>query len=76
VQKPLRYRIVVAWSDEDACYVARVPAFGPAVAAHGETPDEAAREARIAAELCIESMDEHGEGLPPEDISSDSRPSA
>lgn len=76
MQEPLRYRIIVAWSDADACYVARVPAFGPAVAAHGETPDEAAREARIAAELCIESMGEHGERLPAEDISFDTRPTA
>lgn len=73
---PLRYRIVVAWSDEDQCYVARVPAFGPAVAAHGDTPDEAAREARIAAELCIESMQEHGERLPAEDIAGETRASA
>ena len=65
---PLRYRIVVAWSDEDGCYVARVPAFGPAISAHGDTPDEAAREARVAAELCIESRLEHGDPLPAEDI--------
>jgi predicted RNase H-like HicB family nuclease len=65
---PLRYQIVVAWSDEDGCYVAHVPAFGPAIAAHGDTPDDAAREARVAAELCIESLREHGEPLPVEDI--------
>jgi predicted RNase H-like HicB family nuclease len=67
---PLRYQIVVAWSDEDDCYVAHVPAFGRAIAAHGDTPDEAAREARVAAELCIEGLREHGEPLPVEDITS------
>ena len=66
--EPLRYRIVVAWSDEDACYVARVPAFGSGIAAHGDTPDAAAREARVAADLCIESLREEGEPLPAEDI--------
>ena len=73
---PLRYRIVVAWSDEDECYVARVPAFGPGVAAHGDTPDQAAHEARIAAELCIESMQEHGDPLPAEDIGDGARATA
>ena len=69
MSEPLRYRIVVTWSDEDDCYVARVPAFGPAVAAHGDTPDTVVREAQVAAELCIESMTEHGEALPNEDLS-------
>jgi len=65
---PLRYKIVVTWSDVDDCYVARVPAFGPAVTAHGDTPDEAAKEARVAANLCIETMTDHGDPLPAEDI--------
>lgn len=50
--KPFRYRIVVEWNDEDGVFVARVPAL-PGCAAHGKTAEQAAREARRAAEAML-----------------------
>jgi len=68
--KPLRYRLIVEWSDEDKAFVARVPAL-QGCAAHGESPEEATREARIAAEGILTSMADHGDALPPEDVAVD-----
>ncbi|MGQ0570111.1 MAG: toxin-antitoxin system HicB family antitoxin, partial [Armatimonadota bacterium] len=65
--RPFRYRIVVEWSDEDGVFVARVPAL-PGCAAHGKTTDEAAREARRAAEAMLAVLREDGDPPPPEDI--------
>lgn len=64
--KPFRYRIVLEWSDEDAAFVARVPAL-PGCAAHGKTAEEAVREARRAAEAMLAVLREDGDPLPPED---------
>lgn len=64
--KPFRYRIVLEWSDEDAAFVARVPAL-PGCAAHGKTAEEAARQARRAAEAMLSVLREDGSPLPTED---------
>lgn len=66
------YRIVTEWSEEDACYVARVPALGY-VAAHGASADEATREVIAAGELAIESMRAHGDPIPAPDVASPPR---
>ena len=68
--KPFRYRIVVEWSDEDAAFIGRVPALS-GCAAHGETPDQAAREVQIAAEGIVTSLRAHGDAVPTEDIAAD-----
>ena len=65
--QPFAYRVVVEWSDEDAAFVARVPAL-PGCAAHGRTPESATREAVVAARGIIESMVAHGDWLPPRDV--------
>ena len=41
--KAFPYRIVVEFSEEDECWIARVPAL-PNCAAHGDTAEEAIRE--------------------------------
>jgi antitoxin HicB len=64
--EPFGYRVVVEWSDEDNAFVSRVLAL-PGCAAHGPTPEQATREAVVAARGIIESMNAHGEALPPED---------
>src|SRR5438132_81358 len=64
------YRIVVEWSAEDGVFVARVPAF-PGCAAHGDSPEKAAREGRRAASLMIDVLREDGDPLPPEDATAD-----
>jgi predicted RNase H-like HicB family nuclease len=60
------YRIVTEWHEDDSCFVARVPAI-PGVAAHGPSPDKAAREAMIAAQGALEVMAEDGQAPPPPD---------
>ncbi|HET6611762.1 MAG TPA: type II toxin-antitoxin system HicB family antitoxin [Kofleriaceae bacterium] len=67
---PFRYRVFIEWSDEDECYVGRVPAL-PGVSAHGDTEDAAAREVRVAAGLVLDDMADAGEPPPPEDIGAD-----
>lgn len=48
VKKPaVRYAVTIEWSEEDACFVARVPAL-KYCAAHGDTYDEALCEIQIA----------------------------
>jgi predicted RNase H-like HicB family nuclease len=64
--QPFRYRIVLEWNEEDRLYVGRVPAF-PGLAAHGTTPEEAAKEARTAALAMLEVMAEDHDEPPPED---------
>lgn len=68
--QPFGYRIVTEWSNEDQAFIARVPAL-VGCAAHGETPEDAAREAREAAVGILESMEAHNETPPPEDASVD-----
>ena len=54
-----KYSMQLFWSDEDGEYVALVPEF-PYVSALAETPQEAAREAVIAAEAVVEGLVEDG----------------
>ena len=68
--KPFRYRIIVEWSDQDVAFVATVPAL-PGCAAHGDTPERAAREARIAGEGVLASLRDHGDPVPLEDACAD-----
>ena len=60
------YRIVVAWIGDDECFVARVPAF-VGVAAHGDSPEEAVAEARIALRCVLNVMEEDGIEAPESD---------
>jgi predicted RNase H-like HicB family nuclease len=58
------YHILVAFSPEDGVYIARVPAF-EALAAHGDSPEAAAHEARIAAEAMIAVLKKAKRPVPP-----------
>jgi len=63
-----KYPIHLNWSDEDDCYIATIKEF-PGMSAFGDTPEQAAHEARIAAEAMIEVLKEDGEEIPaPETI--------
>lgn len=53
------YPIIVYYTEEDRGHFAVVPDL-PGCTAHGETPDEALREARIAQELWLEGARERG----------------
>lgn len=60
------YHAEVAWSEDDACYVARVPAFDHCMA-HGDTPEEAIREVYDGLAGVINAMQERGMELPKSD---------
>ena len=50
----------LVWSDEDDCYLATFSEF-PGLITHGDTPEEAAAEAEIAAKGFIEIYKEDGD---------------
>jgi antitoxin HicB len=58
-----KYSFQVAWSDEDKTYFASCPEF-PGLLAHGDTPEEAIKEAGIALEGVIEVYKESDLELP------------
>lgn len=63
----MRYTIVIQWSDEDQCFVVLLPEFSNAVmqpVTHGDTYEEAIKNAQEVLELLIESLLEDGKPLP------------
>jgi antitoxin HicB len=58
-----KYSFHVAWSDENEAYIASCPEF-PGLLAHGETPEEAIKEAGIALEGVIAVYKESALRLP------------
>ena len=60
----LQYSVLIQWSDEDQAYLVIIPEFGPDAQAHGETYDEAIKNAQEVLELLIESYQERQWSLP------------
>lgn len=58
-----KYAIIVYWSDEDAVWIAEAPDLDPC-AAHGNTPEEAVGELRVAMELWLEVARERKQPIP------------
>lgn len=62
----MKYTIIIQWSEEDKCYVVLLPEFinvnQPCT--HGDTYEEALKNAQEVLELLIESALEDGETLP------------
>jgi predicted RNase H-like HicB family nuclease len=58
-----KYAIIVHWSDEDAVWIAEAPDLDPC-AAHGDTPEQALAELRVAMELWLEVAQERGQPIP------------
>ncbi len=58
------YTIIIQWSDEDQCYVVSLPEWGEFCHTHGDTYEEALKNAQEVLELLIESALEEGEPLP------------
>lgn len=50
----LRYSILIQWSDEDRCYIVSLPEFGKYAKTHGDTYEEALKNAQEVLELLIE----------------------
>ncbi len=61
-----KYSISIQWSDEDECFVVTLPDFEDLMqpCTHGETYDEAMKNAQEVLELLIESAQRNGEALP------------
>lgn len=49
-----RYSILIQWSDEDQCYIVSLPEFGKYARTHGDTYEEAIKNAQEVLELLIE----------------------
>jgi predicted RNase H-like HicB family nuclease len=58
-----KYAIVVYWSDEDAVWIAAAPDLEPC-SAHGNTPEQAVAELRVAMDLWLEVAREKGQPIP------------
>jgi len=58
-----KYSYQVGWSDEDECFVARCLEL-PDIGGHGASAEEALAEAREAAEIAIQWMEEEHEKTP------------
>lgn len=50
-----RYSIIIQWSEEDSCYIAPLPEFGPYALTHGETYEEALQNGQEVLELLMET---------------------
>jgi antitoxin HicB len=59
-----RYTIVIKWSNEDDCFVVSLPEWGEFSHTHGNSYEEALKNAREVLELVIESCLEDGKPLP------------
>lgn len=58
------YTIIIQWSDEDECFVVSLPEWGEFCHTHGDTYEEALKNAQEVLEMLIESALENGEPLP------------
>ena len=59
-----KYSVELFWSDEDDCFIAKVPEF-PGLSAFGDSIEEAIAEAKNAAAGFIEVLKEDGDEIPP-----------
>ena len=62
----MKYAIVIQWSDEDDCFVVSLPEFKDVMqpVTHGNTYEEALKNAQEVLALLIESAHEEGKPLP------------
>ncbi len=57
------YEIIIDWSNEDECYVVKIPDL-PGCMCHGNTREEAARNAGDAIEFYLDNLEEDGRPIP------------
>ncbi|NET61904.1 MAG: type II toxin-antitoxin system HicB family antitoxin [Symploca sp. SIO2E6] len=62
----MKYTIVIQWSEEDQCYIVLLPEFEDVMqpCTHGDTYEEALKNAQEVLELLIETNLEEGKPLP------------
>jgi antitoxin HicB len=58
------YTIIIQWSNEDQCFVVSLPEWGEFCHTHGDTYEEAFKNAQEVLELLVETALENGEPLP------------
>lgn len=58
-----KYHLKLFWSKEDQCWIADVPDLNHC-SAHGETAEEAVREAGIMMQAVVDSLRDHGDPIP------------
>lgn len=58
-----KYQITIFWSDEDGVFVADISDL-PGCSAHGQSYEEALREAQVAISLWLETAREFGNPIP------------
>ena len=49
------YSIIIQWSDDDSCYIASLPEFGPYALTHGETYEDALQNGQEVLDLLMET---------------------
>jgi predicted RNase H-like HicB family nuclease len=60
---PLKYEVIIYWSDEDGAFIAEIPEL-PGCAADGATPQSALTAVHVIAEEWIETARELGREVP------------
>ena len=63
IEEPLRYDVIIYWSDADEAFIAEVPEL-PGCAADGQTPQEALAAVQVVAREWIETARELGRPIP------------
>jgi len=58
------YTIIIQWSEEDNCFVVSLPEWGEFCHTHGDTYEEALRNAQEVLEMLISSYLEDGQPIP------------
>ena len=61
--RPLRYQLIIYWSEEDSAFIAEVPEL-PGCAADGATYTEAVANAEIVIREWLETAEELGREIP------------
>ncbi|AFY50854.1 hypothetical protein Nos7524_5130 [Nostoc sp. PCC 7524] len=62
----MKYTIIIQWSEQDQCYVVLLPEFTNIMqpCTHGDSYEEALKNAQEVLEMLIETALENGESLP------------
>ena len=58
-----KYEIIIYWSKEDEAFIAEVPELSGCIA-HGESPEDALKNAKEAIQLWIDTAKEFGDPIP------------
>jgi predicted RNase H-like HicB family nuclease len=61
--EPMRYEVIIYWSNEDQSFLAEVPEL-PGCVADGKSPEEALANVQVVAREWIETARELGRSIP------------